>query len=297
MQVGDREVGHPVQKYLFDPVTRVASFVANYYAMTGYSRSDDWFTKAARRTDFRDRPYLDIARYTNYIKLKKIVKLVDEVEDYVRVGGLQRSQVKVLDVGCGIGIYALCLASLGYQVIGVDINGSDIKTAKERAEGFGNVDFIVAEGATYLENSDALFSVILALDVLEHMEQPEGFCRAVMDRILAPGVFLIIVPDGYGEVELLYVTLSKLLRNRFLHQAGATGGEHIQRFTLGRIQTLLVQSGFEYRFVSSVFTTRLPFLAAFLGGFRGLPAYWNTKAADSLPSFMTNSWVVSGIKR
>jgi hypothetical protein len=66
---------------------------------------------------------------------------------------------------------------------------------------------------------------------------------------------------------------------------------------LGRIRNLLVETGFEYRFAASLFTTRLPLLLAFLGGFRGLPAYLNVKAADSLPKFMTNSWLVTGIKR
>ena len=281
------------------PLGRFADFVANYYAITaGFRHSDEWFAKAALRSDFRDRPYLEeLARDTSYIKLKKIVRVVDEVEDYAQSHGLARDQVKVLDVGCGNGTYSLCLAYLGYQVVGIDINEKVISQATPRAKDYDNVHFLVAEGISHLEDLNTQYNVILALDSLEHMHDPERFCRVVHEHTLCPGIFVTIIPDGYSEVELLYVPFARFLRNRLLGQRGPEGTEHIQRFTLGRMRRMLVQSGFEYRFVSAVFTTRLPFSAAFLAGFRGLPAYLNIKAADFLPKFMTNSWVVSGTKK
>jgi len=199
-----------------------------------------WFTEATRRYEFKDRPYLQHARFTSYYKLKKLLKVVEEVENYIKDQCLERTQVTILDAGCGFGIYASALASLGYSVKGVDIWEEGIRVAKEKAKGFWNVEFEVAEAKEYLESSGQHFNIVLALDVLEHMRAPFEFCKTAYRALRSPGLFLVIVPDGLGEVELFAESFCR----RF-HKSSPRN-PHIQRFTLGTIRRMLIEVGFDY---------------------------------------------------
>lgn len=250
-----------------------------------------WFTEATKRYEFKDRPYLQHAKFTSYYKLKKLVKVVEEVESYIKDQCFERTQVTILDTGCGIGIYASALASLGYVVKGVDTWDERIKLAKEKAKGLGNVEFEVADAKEYLESSGRHFNIVLCLDVLEHMKEPFEFCKKAYRALHSSGLFLVIIPDGLGEIELFAESFC-----RCFHRSSPRN-PHIRRFTLGAIRRMFIEVGFDYRFVSAIYTARLPFTPLLLGGPRSRLAYLSTKIADVLPKFMTSSWLVSGIKK
>lgn len=86
-----------------------ANFIANYYTKRGYSMQDEWFSKAVTKKEFQNRPYLNLARYSNYIKLIKLVRMVEEVWNYSKRNGLARSEVNILDLGTGVRHYPHCV--------------------------------------------------------------------------------------------------------------------------------------------------------------------------------------------
>lgn len=284
---------------LRNQLVRPFSYFAEYYLRRGYSPSSgEWFNKAIARKEFNNRAYLAFARGTNYLKLKKLTKVVDLIEGWSQANGLERSQIKVLDVGCGWNpVYSLSLASCGYKVVAIDVDEGAIGEAREAARGFTNLEFRLAEGIDYVEKGEEIFDVILVMDVLEHMAQPLRFCQAVFRHLSTSGMFIAVVPDGFSEVELFYMPVSKFLMKKFLKVRFYPGFTHVQHFSLRRIRKMLTSSGFGYKYISAIFTTRFPFVLAFLAGFRGWAAYLNTKLADRLPAFMTNSWLVCGVKK
>lgn len=55
----------------------------------------------------------------------------DALVDLVESGKVK--PCKTIDLGCGAGNYAIYLASIGFEVTGIDISPSAIKIAKENA--------------------------------------------------------------------------------------------------------------------------------------------------------------------
>jgi 2-polyprenyl-6-hydroxyphenyl methylase / 3-demethylubiquinone-9 3-methyltransferase len=85
--------------------------------------------------------------------------------------------LSVLDVGCGAGILAEPLARLGARVTAVDPAPRNIEVAKNHAARSGlEIDYRCAT-AEALAAEGALFDVVLAMEVLEHVRGVAGFLR------------------------------------------------------------------------------------------------------------------------
>ncbi|HUQ20826.1 MAG TPA: bifunctional 2-polyprenyl-6-hydroxyphenol methylase/3-demethylubiquinol 3-O-methyltransferase UbiG [Gemmatimonadaceae bacterium] len=74
-----------------------------------------------------------------------------------------------LDVGCGGGILAESLASMGFSVTGVDPSIQSLKTARDHARKRNlSIDYQAGTG-THLQFADKSFDVVFCCDVLEHI--------------------------------------------------------------------------------------------------------------------------------
>lgn len=101
-------------------------------------------------------------------------------------------RLTLLDIGCGGGLIAEPMRRLGFAVTAVDASAENIGTARAHADGQGldiayraaTVEQLEAEGA-------GPFDVVLTLEVIEHVADPEAFIRAC-SRLVRPGGMMIV---------------------------------------------------------------------------------------------------------
>jgi ubiquinone/menaquinone biosynthesis C-methylase UbiE len=79
----------------------------------------------------------------------------------------------VLDAGCGTGEHALHIASLGLQVVGVDVAEIALSIAREKAAGRGiDADFVVAD-ALHLDRLGRVFKTVLDCGLFHTFDSDE----------------------------------------------------------------------------------------------------------------------------
>ncbi len=96
---------------------------------------------------------------------------------------------RVLDVGCGVGMYTEAFLRHTPHVFGVEIERERALEARERAAG------VVEASAGRLPFRDAAFDVVFSHEVLEHVDDDRS-CVEEMVRVARPGGrLLIFVPN------------------------------------------------------------------------------------------------------
>lgn len=102
--------------------------------------------------------------------------------------GCNKKKTRILDIGCGAGLVSEPLAKAGFNVLGVDASPDLVAAATRHAESLpdGQRPSYRAASLEKLVEDKQRFDVVLALEILEHVKNPQAFvqlCRAV----LAPG--------------------------------------------------------------------------------------------------------------
>jgi 2-polyprenyl-6-hydroxyphenyl methylase/3-demethylubiquinone-9 3-methyltransferase len=121
----------------------------------------------------------------------------------------------LLDVGCGGGLIAEPMRRMGFAVTAVDASSENIGTARAHADMVGldinyrpaTVEQMEAEGA-------GPFDVVLTMEVIEHVADPEAFVRSCA-RLVKPGGVLMVA------------TLNRTLKSLAL---GKVAAEYILRW-------------------------------------------------------------------
>lgn len=100
------------------------------------------------------------------------------------------SGLRLADLGCGGGILSEPLARLGAQVTGIDPSEENIAVARGHAEAGGlSIDYRSMTVEALAETGE-MFDAVLAMEVLEHVANVEGFLRAAA-RLTRPGGLLV----------------------------------------------------------------------------------------------------------
>ena len=96
---------------------------------------------------------------------------------------------KIFDFGCGSGYTVGYLQKLGYDVSGVDVSAEAIEFGLSR--GIRNLSVARDGGISHPEGS---FDLVLALDVIEHIEDDLGAIRGLKEALKPRGMAIITVP-------------------------------------------------------------------------------------------------------
>ena len=99
--------------------------------------------------------------------------------------------LRLLDIGCGGGLLAEPMARLGASVVGADAAARNIPVARLHAEQAGlAIDYRHAT-AEALAGAGEAFDVVLAMEIVEHVADPQGFVATCHD-LLKPGGLMVI---------------------------------------------------------------------------------------------------------
>jgi SAM-dependent methyltransferase len=119
-----------------------------------------------------------------YVGRRRIIQSL--VEKICRT--LNKTNPRILDVGCGTGANLKMLAACG-RAEGVDISPQAVEFCRERG-----LDSVKLGAAEQLPYEDGSFDVVTALDVVEHLDDDVAGLRE-MRRVLRPdGRVLLFVP-------------------------------------------------------------------------------------------------------
>jgi 2-polyprenyl-6-hydroxyphenyl methylase/3-demethylubiquinone-9 3-methyltransferase len=98
--------------------------------------------------------------------------------------------LRLLDIGCGGGLLSEPMARLGAEVVGADAASRNIPVAKLHAEQMGlTIDYRHCAAEDLAKNNE-IFDVVLNMEVVEHVADPQTFLTACQG-LLKPGGLMI----------------------------------------------------------------------------------------------------------
>lgn len=144
--------------------------------------------------------------------------IIDEVKEHFSVESTCTSQtlkgLKILDVGCGGGLVCEPLSRLGGDIMGIDADEQAIEVAKSHAQSQGlDINYRNTTSDELSKESDK-FDVVCALEIIEHVNDPEYFLKTCIE---------CLKPDGL----LIISTLNRTPKSFLL---GIVAAEHILRW-------------------------------------------------------------------
>ena len=98
--------------------------------------------------------------------------------------------LRLLDIGCGGGLLSEPMARLGATVVGADAAERNIPVARLHAEEQGlEIDYRHTTAEALIVAGEA-FDVVLAMEIVEHVADPQGFVTTCQE-LLRPGGLLV----------------------------------------------------------------------------------------------------------
>ena len=96
---------------------------------------------------------------------------------------------KILDVGCGGGIFCEPLARLGADVTGIDTNKKAIQSASNHAKSEKlKIKYLNTDLANI--NNDNKFDIITCMEVLEHVDDVTAIIQDIKKKLKVNGLFI-----------------------------------------------------------------------------------------------------------
>ena len=115
----------------------------------------------------------------------------------IRQAWRERLTGRVLEDGCGVGIYVDRLASQARQIVGLEYDFERARQAQHLVAGHPNAHIVVAAGEALPFSSEA-FDAILSHEVLEHVQDDRRAAEEIVRALQTGGRAVIFVPNrGY----------------------------------------------------------------------------------------------------
>jgi 2-polyprenyl-6-hydroxyphenyl methylase/3-demethylubiquinone-9 3-methyltransferase len=165
---------------------------------------------------------------------------------------------RVLDVGCGEGVFTAALVRAGREAVGIDVAEAPLRRARARwQEGAGedaigmdgadeegvaeaglDLRLVPVEGEWPLQ--DASFDAVWAGEVIEHVADTAAWLSEVR-RVLRSGGVLVLSTPAHGPLTRLWLGLSR----RAFEARFDPRSDHLRFYTRRTLAALLQDFGFE----------------------------------------------------
>jgi SAM-dependent methyltransferase len=146
-------------------------------------------------------------------------------DKYATVRNLLPPGASVLELGCADGYFSAALTREGFDVVGLESQPAFAETARARGIDVRAVD-LNEPGA--LASLGCEFDAVLAMDVLEHLVDPESAVKALA-TVIKPGGLLIITGPNVAYWSMRWM----LLTGRWTYNdAGIMDRTHLRWFAL-----------------------------------------------------------------
>jgi ubiquinone/menaquinone biosynthesis C-methylase UbiE len=129
---------------------------------------------------------------------------IDQHIQWIHHHALGEKTGKILDLGCGPGLYANRLAKLGHQCVGIDYSPASIAYAKETAQEENNVCRFIKGDIRQVKYGDGYDAAMLIFGELNIFRPSDA--QLILTKIhqaLKPGGALILEPHTYEILEIL----------------------------------------------------------------------------------------------
>jgi 2-polyprenyl-6-hydroxyphenyl methylase/3-demethylubiquinone-9 3-methyltransferase len=140
-----------------------------------------------------------------------------------------------LDVGCGGGLLAEALARLGAQVTAIDAAPEVIAVAREHAAGQG---LAIDYRPIAVEALDGRFNLVTAMEVVEHVADPQAFLRSLAARLAPGGLMILSTPNRTARSRLLMITIAE-----GIGQIPKGTHEHARFITPDEMKAMMAEAG------------------------------------------------------
>lgn len=174
------------------------------------------------------------------------------------LGHVYKPNMRVLDVGCGVGTLDFYLALNGARVDAIDISKRAIRTANKTKKvlGFENeIKFLVGDFLKVdLKNT---YSLVLLSEVLEHISDPSSVLIRLHELLRPNGFIFLSVPSKDAPLYRLGLLKS------FDKNVG-----HLRRYSADEILAVVKGSGFKvlHKWNEEGIIRNLLFTNSYLGG-------------------------------
>lgn len=210
----------------------------------------------------------------------------------------------VLEIGCGSGAYLLAPLAERYPAVsflGIDTDSVSIDYARFHFR---------AENLQFESDADPgrCFDLVIASEVIEHVESPKEFLVAATARLNPGGKLFVTTPNGYGPFEWASLVQVLLLRSgifpalrrakRAIFGGGPSGSAvpdsyasspHINFFSWREIRAVIGMAGLatdSYQGRTWLCGFGFDFLVR-----GGRLADWNARIADRLHPSLVSDWM------
>lgn len=159
------------------------------------------------------------------------------VLDWLRREGIGKDS-RILDCGCGIGILGLILRENGFgNTVGIDIDDNNARIAGKNYREFHQMN-------CDRPDLDGVFDVAVALNLIEHLENPEAFLEKIRKITKPSGMVILSLPN-----EIWFRKLFNRIPENF---------EHKQHWSYLQFRKFIMKKGFRAMRMKPI--GRVPFL-------------------------------------
>ncbi|MCK9555909.1 class I SAM-dependent methyltransferase [bacterium] len=160
------------------------------------------------------------------------------------------SNERVINIGCGEGPQAIIYKGQYGEMVGIDINRERIKKSEDAMKIYEVQNYTaVCANVEQIPLPGGSFDKAIAIDIIEHVENPSRLCFEANRLLKKTGLLLITFPAMHDKfTDFISKTACFFGRQKKAkNAAGWDPDKHNQRFSIGQWISIVESCGFRLR--------------------------------------------------